>query len=80
MSYQVIDNKTSEVVGTYKTRKLARRRADKLDLEYGAIRYSVREKSLDGFWADFDKKYTSEAQDELIAYLRNPYGSQAEGE
>lgn len=40
--YQVIDNVTKAVQGTYATRKRARSRADKLDLQYGAIRYSVQ--------------------------------------
>lgn len=40
--YQVIDNRTGQLVGTYSTAKRARRKADKLDLVYGAIRYSVR--------------------------------------
>lgn len=40
--YQVIDRKTNTVVGTYDNRKAASRRADKLDLAYGAIRYTVR--------------------------------------
>jgi hypothetical protein len=42
-TYQVIDIRTNEVVATRSTRKAARRLADKLDLEYGAIRYSVKE-------------------------------------
>jgi len=40
--YQVIDNQTGYVVGTYSSRKLASRKADKLDLQYGAIRYGVK--------------------------------------
>jgi hypothetical protein len=42
-SYQVIDSQTNEVVGTYGTLRRARREADRLDLEYGAIRYRVRQ-------------------------------------
>ena len=42
MSYQVIDTKTGDVMGIYSSRKRASRKADKLDLEYGAIRYAVR--------------------------------------
>lgn len=43
--YKIIDMKTGEQIGkdyTYSQRKRARNRADKLDLEYGAYRYSVR--------------------------------------
>jgi len=44
--YQVIffgDSVTdSYVVGTYSTRTRARNKADKLDCEYGAYRYSVK--------------------------------------
>lgn len=42
MTYQVIDLQTGKVVGTYKSRRMATRKADKLDLEYGAIRYAVK--------------------------------------
>ncbi len=42
MTYQVIDRLTGLVVGTYSTLIRAHNRADKLDLVYGAIRYSVR--------------------------------------
>lgn len=40
--YQVIDRQTGDVVATYHSRKAATRKADKLDLEYGAIRYRVQ--------------------------------------
>jgi hypothetical protein len=40
--YQVIDRQTGKVVGTYTELKRARRRADRLDLIYGAIRYGVQ--------------------------------------
>ena len=44
--YQVVfygDSVTdSYVVGTYSTRSRARNKADKLDCEYGAYRYSVK--------------------------------------
>ena len=44
--YQVVfygDSVTdSYVVGTYSTRMRARNKADKLDCEYGAYRYSVK--------------------------------------
>ncbi len=46
-TYQVVDIQTKQVVGTYGNRKAASRRADKLDLAYGAIRYVVRI-----IWAD----------------------------
>ena len=46
-TYQVIDNQTKKVMGTYTTRAAASRRADKLDLAYGAIRYTVKI-----IWAD----------------------------
>ena len=41
-TYHVIDKQTGAHMGTYATRVAARRRADKLDLAYGAIRYLVR--------------------------------------
>lgn len=42
--YEVIDGYDLhlKVMGTYKTRNRAIARADKLDLEYGAVRYYVR--------------------------------------
>jgi hypothetical protein len=41
--YEIWDIKEKRRVGTpYKARQRARTRADKLDLEYGAIRYIVR--------------------------------------
>lgn len=40
--YQVIDLHTKTIVGTYATRVRASRRANTLDLAYGAIRYTVR--------------------------------------
>lgn len=42
MKYQVIDRQTGEVKGTYKNRKTAYSRRDKLDLSYGAVRYTVK--------------------------------------
>ena len=46
IKYQVVfygDSATdSYVVGTYSTRTRARNKADKLDCEYGAYRYSVK--------------------------------------
>ena len=46
-TYQVIDIQTKKVMGTYTSRAAASRRADKLDLAYGAIRYVVKI-----IWAD----------------------------
>ena len=41
--YQVVDNKTGRSVGKpHVSRQSARRKADKLDNEYGAYRYGVR--------------------------------------
>jgi hypothetical protein len=42
MTYQVIDTKTQTVVATCKTSKAARAKQDRLDLAYGAVRYTVR--------------------------------------
>lgn len=40
----VIDTKTgAKVAGPFKSKTRAHRKADKLDLEYGAICYAVRE-------------------------------------
>lgn len=39
--YIVRDMKTDLIKGTYKDRASARKQADRLDLEYGAIRYRV---------------------------------------
>lgn len=40
--YEVVDCQTGKVVGTYTQRQRARNRADKMDMTYGAYRYSVR--------------------------------------
>lgn len=40
--YVVIDNRTGAIVARCKTRKGARRSADRRDNEYGAYRYRVR--------------------------------------
>jgi len=40
--YQVIDNRTKAIMGVYKTLRRANRKADQLDLIYGAIRYQVK--------------------------------------
>lgn len=44
--YQVIDNRTKAIIGTYKTLRRANSRADQLDLIYGAIRYQVKKVKL----------------------------------
>lgn len=41
--YQVIDLQTKEVISTHRTRQQARRKADKLDWNYGAIQHAVIE-------------------------------------
>ena len=43
MAYQVIDSRTQQVVGTFKNKQAARNKRDRLDLQHGAVRYSVRE-------------------------------------
>ena len=40
--YQVIDIQTNWVVSSHKTSRRAHRKADRLDMEYGAVRYVVR--------------------------------------
>ncbi|MCZ4315141.1 hypothetical protein O4H66_17175 [Comamonadaceae bacterium G21597-S1] len=40
---QVIDRQSGEVVGQYQSKRRARNRRDALDLQYGAVRYMVRE-------------------------------------
>jgi len=47
--YLVIDRHTGVVVGTYATIERARAKRDKLDLEYGAIRYGIRELFPNGY-------------------------------
>ena len=42
IKYQLIDTYNKQVLGTYKNRKLARNKADKLDNQYGAIRYIIK--------------------------------------
>ena len=42
MTYQVIDTKTGDTVKTFADSRKAHRYADRKDLEYGAVRYSVR--------------------------------------
>jgi hypothetical protein len=40
--YQVIDMRTGVIMGTYASRARALRKADQLDLAYGAVRYRVQ--------------------------------------
>ena len=40
--YQVIDRQTKQVISTHKTLKQASDKANRLDLEYGAVRYAYR--------------------------------------
>lgn len=43
MTYSIVDIQTKAVVGKpYNDRSRARNQANKLDLKYGAIRYTVR--------------------------------------
>lgn len=41
-THEVIDNQTGCVIGQYGSLKAAHRAADRRDLVYGAVRYSVR--------------------------------------
>ena len=41
-TYQVIDTKTQQVLSTHKDRIQARRKRDRLDMQYGAVRYVVK--------------------------------------
>lgn len=43
MKYQVIDRQTGAVVGSFVNKTAARNKRDRLDLAYGAVRYTVRE-------------------------------------
>jgi hypothetical protein len=40
--YEIYDTHNRCTIATYKTRKAARTRADRLDNIYGAVRYTVR--------------------------------------
>lgn len=42
MTYQVIELGTERLIGEYKSLKRARNKANKLDIEYGAIKYFVK--------------------------------------
>jgi hypothetical protein len=41
MNYNVVDSKTNQIVAASATRKGATRIADRLDTQYGAVRYIV---------------------------------------
>ena len=41
-TFDIVDTHTKQIIGTYKNRLTASRKADKKDLEYGAVRYIVR--------------------------------------
>jgi len=41
--FQIIDKQTNLTAGTFKNRKTARNKADKLDNVYGGYRYYVKE-------------------------------------
>ena len=43
IKFQVIDRRTGLVVGSFKSKQAARNKRDRLDLAYGAVRYTVRE-------------------------------------
>lgn len=45
--FDIIDNQTGKVVAKAKTRASANRMADRRDLAYGAIRYTVK-----AIWSD----------------------------
>jgi hypothetical protein len=42
MKYLVIDHQTGVVLSTHTTAAAARRKCDRLDLAYGAVRYDVK--------------------------------------
>jgi hypothetical protein len=42
-AYQIFNIRTGEFMGSRSSRKLAQRYADKLDLQYGAINYAVKQ-------------------------------------
>lgn len=46
--YLVVDARTGKIVGSAYTLKSAHRKADKLDRQYGAVRYTVRHIDPDG--------------------------------
>ena len=46
IKYQVLDSRTGGIKGEYDTMTRAHKRADKLDMAYGAIRYIVKKKLI----------------------------------
>jgi hypothetical protein len=42
MNFHIVDTKTGQVIAICSTRRQARAKADKLNLEYGAHRYVVQ--------------------------------------
>jgi len=53
LGYHVFDSRTGHSVATAKSLKSAHRKADRLDAEYGAVRYTVRfidQAYLDQLW------------------------------
>ena len=64
--YRIIDNQTGQQVGAdYKNRRRAYTRADKLDLEYGAIRYRVETPAMRQAKADRVGEEKSEYKSEI---------------
>lgn len=45
--YQVIDRQTQQVVATFKNKQAARNKRERLDMAYGAVRYTVREDAVE---------------------------------
>ncbi len=41
-TYNIFDSRTGLVVGVARTLKAAHRKADRMDMAYGAVRYTVR--------------------------------------
>lgn len=40
--YQVVDTRTGQVMSRHTNKRAAHARCDRLDLQYGAVRYAVR--------------------------------------
>ena len=40
--YQILDIQTKKIVSKHATRVVAKRKADRMDMQYGAIRYVVK--------------------------------------
>lgn len=54
LRYDIIDSHTNRVVGTAKTSANAHNRADRMDNNYGAVRYTVKT-----IWPVFDYRPTT---------------------